>query len=98
MTLHCFTYFTDSEEAKWLYESQKLHGVQFENLSKTTEWKGLEDKLHGVKERLQTLPEDDIVCFVDAYDVLVNCSKERILEVFHESKSNLLGYLTGQYP
>lgn len=89
MSLHCFTYYTDAEEAKWLLESGKLHGLEFKNLAKTTEWKGLEDKFHGVKGALKELPSGDIVCFVDAYDVLINCDKDKLLKVFEESKCAL---------
>jgi hypothetical protein len=89
MVLCIYTYYTDEKKAEQLLKSSQIHGLPIKNLSRTTEWKGLEDKLHGIKEELKTTDPNDIICFIDAYDVIVNCDENKLLRVFEESKSRI---------
>lgn len=56
---------------KWLEQSCKRNGTNLIILGMGTEWKGYITKCILVKEFLENLPEDDIVCIIDAYDVLM---------------------------
>jgi hypothetical protein len=56
---------------KWLEQSCKRNGTNLIILGMGTEWKGYINKCILVKEFLENLPEDDIVCIIDAYDVLM---------------------------
>ena len=47
-------------------------------------------KLLYMSDFLNTLPEDDIIMFVDAYDVLIISDKKTILEKFLQKKTPLL--------
>lgn len=54
------------------------------------EWKGFTDKITAMKKLLQHLMEDAIVCFVDAYDVLVYGGEEEILRKFDRYDCDIL--------
>lgn len=87
--LHVFTYSTSPEKMQFLKASAELHGVPLQNLSKTNEWNGLQDKVKAIKTALSVLPETDIVCFLDAYDVIINADIETILETFKQANTDL---------
>jgi hypothetical protein len=88
--LHVITYSTSPEKVQFLMESASIHSVKVQNLSTTTEWKGFAERVATVKEFLRSLPPRDIVCFLDAYDVLVNATEEQILSTFQASNCELL--------
>lgn len=56
---------------KWLKQSCKRNGTDLIILGMDQEWKGYISKYILIKEYLYNIPEDDIICFVDAYDVLM---------------------------
>lgn len=88
--LHIYTYHTAPEKAQFLEQSAKLHTVDLQNVSTTTEWKGFSDKLSAIRAKLDSLLDTDIVCFVDAYDVIVNASSSKILEVFKSFDTDIV--------
>jgi hypothetical protein len=90
MTFHIFTYFNQPEKAVYLMDTAKLHRLQVENLCTTSTWNGFQDRILAIYEKLKTLPEDDIVCCVDSYDILVNSSAERIVEMFKQENCEIL--------
>lgn len=90
MVFKIYTYSTSETKAKYLFESAKFHGVEIENLAPSTEWNGLQDKLIAMKKKLEQHAEDDIVCFVDAYDVIVNTDMDTMLKTFTDSKCEIL--------
>jgi hypothetical protein len=90
MALHICTYFTQPEKATYLFETAKLHGVHVENLSTTTTWNGFQDKLFAMRKKISSLPEEDILCFVDSYDLLVNAPPEKIIETFKNENCQIL--------
>ena len=67
-----------------------FHKVEVKNLSQTMVWTGFHEKVNAVRDILKGLPDTDITLFVDAYDVLVNDSSEKILEVFHSYDCKIL--------
>jgi hypothetical protein len=73
--LHIVTVATESKfYFPYLVESCKKNGKKLEILGFGTEWKGYNYKFKLIIEYLHKLPENDIVCFVDGYDVL--CIRE----------------------
>jgi hypothetical protein len=90
MSLHVFTYSTSEEKARYLFESAEIHGLSIQNLAKTKEWTCLRDKLIAMLNELKTLPDNDIVCFVDAYDLLVNADASKIIETFKSTNCKVL--------
>lgn len=46
-------------------------------------WRGYIEKIISVQQAIQTLPEDAIVCFMDAFDVVVCGGEQEILAKYH---------------
>jgi hypothetical protein len=87
--LHVFTYSTSEVRVQPLLASAKQHGLDIKNLATTTLWNGLQDKLLAMVGCLNGLPSSDIVCFVDAYDVIANCSSNELLARFKAKDTEL---------
>ncbi len=88
--LHVYTYYTSTHQARVLLDSAAIHGLPIQNLATTTAWNGLQDKLLAMQRVLDTLSDTDICCFVDAYDVVVNCNTDTLLQRFLASGVDLL--------
>jgi hypothetical protein len=71
-------------------QSAKLHSLKVENLATKSTWSGWQDRIDAISAKLETLPETDIFCFIDAYDLIVNADEKKILEQFHEIKAPLV--------
>lgn len=66
------TYAThDAGFLKYLVLSAKRHHVQLDIIGWNTNWNGFGDKYRGMNLYLQSVPDDDVVLFIDAYDVLL---------------------------
>lgn len=97
--LHVYTYSTAPEKVQFLEQSAKLHNLSITNLSKTETWTGFQDRIDSIQEILKTLPDSDIFCFVDAYDIIVNANETEIVETFKSiQKSLLFGAEMTMYP
>jgi hypothetical protein len=73
---------------KWLEQSCKRNGTKLTILGMGSEWKGYITKCILVKEFLENLPEDDIVCIIDAYDVLMIQHVEILKDKFIKHTEN----------
>lgn len=51
-------------------------------------WKGLSQKLEAAHKFAKALPEDDIILFTDAFDVMFTNSPKHILETYEELSSH----------
>jgi len=89
MSLHIFTFLTDESKIQYLKESAELNQVNIQYLVKST-WNGYTDKIFAIQKQLEQLKDSDIICFIDAYDVVVNNTESDILEKFHSYQCNLL--------
>lgn len=72
-----------------LYESAalcdlKLHPIVLDK------WEGYYDKIKYIIDAIRVLPDDDIVCFVDSFDVIAFASEEEIVERFLEYDRDLV--------
>ena len=72
--LHLVTHGTDSSKMVYL-------NARVKNLA-TKAWSGFKDKLVAMREFLATLPPNDVVCFVDGYDVTCFFDSTEVLEKF----------------
>jgi hypothetical protein len=88
--LHVVTYHTSDEKAKYLFETGTFHGIQVQNLSKTNVWNGFQDKLIAMHAFVHSVHPDDLVCFVDAYDGILNASKEELIQKFLKEDAEIV--------
>ena len=63
----------------YLKASAKRNGYDLVTLGWNEKWRGFTWKFQVMRDYLKTLPDDEIVCFVDGYDVIL-LQEERILE------------------
>ncbi len=67
-----------------LIESGKRNGINVKTLGWGQKWKGFTMKFELINNYLNNINEDDIVVFVDAYDVIILENKEEILNRFYD--------------
>lgn len=85
-TFRLLTVGTDPDNAylNMLLDTAALYGVHVEVLGSGVAWEGGDVssgpgggfKLYLVAQRLESMDDDDVVCFVDGYDVLVNSAPQ----------------------
>jgi hypothetical protein len=78
---YIFTFLTDESRVKYLKESSELNNVQIHYIISRV-WNGYLDKIIAINNIIRDLQDDDIVCFIDAYDVLVNNNVSEIINNF----------------
>jgi len=93
--LHIVTVATESKYYfPYLVDSCRRYGKELETLGFGQKWKGFNWKFKLMIEYLKTLPESDIVCFVDGYDVIctrnLNELKNLFLKIRHEKKCKII--------
>ena len=75
--LHITTYATDASKTRY------LNCPTIKNLAKDgAKWNGFLDKITAVREYLDTVDAEDILCFTDAYDAIGFAGDEEIVEKF----------------
>jgi hypothetical protein len=79
--LHVITACSTSPQLAYLTDSAALVGLSVSVLHIPI-WKGYVDKIRSVRLFLDQLPETDIVCFVDAFDVLAFADATEIIDKF----------------
>jgi hypothetical protein len=87
--LHIFTFYTDESRLIHLKHTQQNHGVNITYLYNST-WNGYTDKILFMLNTIQRVPDEDVVCFIDAYDVLINSNAYEILDKFISYNCRLL--------
>ncbi|MDB6081593.1 MAG: hypothetical protein JWO53_865 [Chlamydiia bacterium] len=70
-----------------LIESGRQNGISVKALGVGLPFRGLAEKFIHVRQYLQTLSDQDLLLFVDAYDVLIIDSTERVLQKFLQMKT-----------
>jgi hypothetical protein len=96
--LHIITFATDPSRLQYLKDTAELNQLHIHYIMKST-WNGYVDKIIYTKEFLDTVDNNDIVCFIDAYDVLSLGSYHEILEKFKSYECDLLlGCELNSYP
>jgi len=87
--LHIFTFYTDESRLIYLKQTQQNHAVNITYLYNST-WNGYIDKILYMIQTIKNIPDDDVVCFIDAYDVLINSTSYEILDKFKSYNCRLL--------
>ena len=89
MSLHIFTFVTDIKKACYLDETSKIFETDIQYIQKNKINKNI-DKIPAMIDAIKNIPETDIVCFVDGYDVLVNSKQDEILQKFIDCNSGIV--------
>jgi hypothetical protein len=87
--LHVVTACSPSPQLSHLANSALRAGVDLRVLY-IPNWKSYVDKVHTMRAFVADLPPDDIVCFVDAFDVLVFAAELEILRKFRAFGADLV--------
>lgn len=98
--LHIFTFFTDVSRLVYLKKTAEMFDLPINYVVKSqNEYRGFTDKIFMIQEAISALPDNDIVCFMDAYDVLVSGTSDEILQKFLSYNCALLiGAELNSYP
>lgn len=73
--------------------SAKNNNYQLINLAKNKKWKGLVWKFNLMLKALKNHNENDIICFCDGFDVIVNRKSEEFREYFLKNNCDIMfGY------
>jgi hypothetical protein len=93
--VHIVTVATESKYYfPYLVESCKRHGTELKVLGYGEKWEGFSWRFKKMLDYLKSLPEDDIVCFVDGYDVLcvrdINELKAEFLRIKKEQNCKII--------
>ena len=87
--LHVFTIASDQEKTALLRTTSEWSKLNIEIIP-WNHWNGFTDKIYAMKQVLEFIPDEDIVCFVDAYDVLCMSNEQEILEKFFSCNSEIV--------
>jgi hypothetical protein len=87
--IYIYTFYTDELRINYLKETSLLNNVEICYLKKET-WNGYVDKIIAIDNIIKNHLDDDIICFIDAYDVLVNHNLKYLLENFNYYNCDLL--------
>ena len=79
--LHVVTACTKSPQIEFLKKSVIMSGLKL-NILNISLWRGYVDKIRIMKAFVDQLPPEDIVCFVDAFDVLAFADIDEIKAKF----------------
>jgi hypothetical protein len=98
--IHIVSYCTNEDKANMLKTTAALFNVNVQLIVQDqSEYVNFTNKIFMTKRAIEHIPEDDIVCFVDAYDVLVNGSVEEMIRKFRSYRSDLvIGAELNSYP
>jgi hypothetical protein len=83
------TYATHSEGSFEELTYNKF-GVEVKVLGMGTTWNGFMDKIHGVLGYLQTLPDDELVVFVDGFDSYILKPLDGLEDTFRSMDCDIL--------
>lgn len=87
--LHIITIATDKVKVADLLASADVYKTPIEVIMKDT-WNGYIDKIKEMKSALSKYKDDDILCFVDAYDVICSATHDKILKAFYTFNAPLV--------
>lgn len=92
--IFCVTLGSDIPRCKDLLDSALLYGNNIEVIDSTKTYRGYISKIEDVETMLNEpsciIRDDDVVCFVDAYDVIFSGTEHEILSKFQATGLELL--------
>jgi len=86
---YIFTYATDEQKLSYLKRSAKNSNLNITYVM-NDKWNGFVDKITQMQNTIKDLNDDDIICFIDAYDVIAFSEADEILAKFKEYDTDLL--------
>jgi hypothetical protein len=96
--LHIFTFLTDENRIESLKKSANLFNVNITYIQNKI-WNGYVDKIIAIENVIKDIDDNDIICFIDAYDVLLNNTEDEIISRFKDYNCDvLLGAELNCYP
>ena len=87
--LHIFTLGTDIKRIAALKESAALCDYKINYIIPSV-WTGYQDKLFYMRDAIKDISSNDIICFVDAYDVIAYGSEDELVSKFKEHNCDFL--------
>lgn len=87
--IHIFTLYSNENLIDSLKKSSHFHQVEI-NFIKKDFWISNLSRVRFLKEIVKDIPKDDIICFLDAYDVICNSNTEELIEKFLKFGTDLL--------
>jgi hypothetical protein len=88
--LHIFTYGAGNiSRFELLKNSSDLTNLSINYITQSV-WNGFFDKIHNTLNAIKNLPDNDIVCFVDGFDVLALGLEDEIITKFKNYNCNIL--------
>jgi len=89
MVCHIVTYAT---HAHGLFHTlvNNPHRVPVTVLGWGTPWHGFSDKTHALLRFLDTIPDDDVVVFLDGWDSIINLHPAKVEEIFDTKGCDIL--------
>jgi hypothetical protein len=87
--LHIYTYSTDMQRMESFSKSVQIFGNHVNCIVENV-WNGYHDKIINFFKNIIDIPDNDIVCFVDGYDLFVNSKTDEIIQKFLDYKCDLL--------
>lgn len=86
--IHIVTVATESKYYfPYLIESCKKNNIELTVLGFDEKWQGFNWRLNLMREFLVRLPQDDIICFVDGYDVICTRDLNELKDSFYNIKN-----------
>ena len=89
MSLHIFTVATDMKRAYYLTETSNIFGININYVKKNKINTNIE-KIQLMIDAIKNIPDKDIICFVDGYDVLINSDEDELLKKFKDFNCSLV--------
>tara|TARA_B100000900_G_C20595564_1_gene723264 strand:+ start:3097 stop:3879 length:783 start_codon:yes stop_codon:yes gene_type:complete len=89
MTVHVYTVGTDRNMMGSIIETEKLYDVKV-NYLMPKEWYGFYTKINETNKVIQDLDDNDILLFIDCYDIMINSNMDEIINKFKSFNCNLL--------
>ena len=65
--IHIFTFLTDESRIEHLEKTSNMFNVNIKYI-KNSSWNGYVDKIIAIKNAIKDIDDNDIICFIDAYD------------------------------
>lgn len=87
--LHVFTLGNLINKFIHLRETADLCQLHIKYITPPT-WEGMFDKIAYMYEEIRNLPDNDIICFIDGFDMIALANENEILEKFLKLKCDLV--------
>ena len=88
--MNIITYSNRIDKLQYLIESESLFNTNINYVIKQEPWKGNITKIVELAKILDTYNDNDVIIFIDAFDVLINSDKREIVDKFKSYNCDIL--------